>query len=230
MTRKVQMLTKKPSEAESRKRPPCAATIEAASEARARGSWGERAGHAGHAGTQARGEAVRRRRVRRRRVASGGWSRAARRAACARHAVVHAVRHARGVRRARRAVVHGLRHARCVRCARGASETAAAAKSQSAEMGAIQYWPSMTPNLRFCSSFCVRTSRTASATSAVSISARPSILREPAPREATAVPTQMPTTLSETRVLGSSMPLRVSSTSVTTGVNALSIWIKPTGR
>ena len=53
----------------------------------------------------------------------------------------------------------------------------------------------------------------------------PSVVSEPSPSEAMAVPTQMPATLSAARREGTSMRVRQSSVRVTTGVKALSIWM-----
>jgi len=52
-----------------------------------------------------------------------------------------------------------------------------------------------TPKLLFCNSFCVKTSRRASATSEQSITASPIQLSSPAPRVAAAVPEHMPITV-----------------------------------
>mmetsp|Transcript_19189 Transcript_19189/g.39125 ORF Transcript_19189/g.39125 Transcript_19189/m.39125 type:complete len:200 (-) Transcript_19189:211-810(-) len=123
----------------------------------------------------------------------------------------------------------GIAHAR-ERSMSGNSSSAAPQKSHTDEMGLIQNCPSITPILRFLSSFWARTSRTASDTSAASIISSPSAENEPSPSEAMAVPTQIPATLSVTRREGTSMRVTQRRVRVTTGVKALSIWMYATGR
>jgi len=93
--------------------------------------------------------------------------------------------------------------------------------------------PLLTPNLRFVSIFWMRTSLSASDSSASSIKPSPTTLKFPpseAPSDAMQVPNTIPSTESVTRSVGVSMPLTQSIASVTIGVVALSIWMKPTGK